>query len=189
MGRDAGRDRQETDLGGGVEAETEEDAERIHLPARVDLVADALEEEAAHQPLVLECFFELLLVVDALLHLAEHPEHVEQHDQIEKTDQEQEGAGDRCADVAADVLEARNLRIDGLRRDRQARGEREDDRRVAKREEEADTHRAFAVLQQLARGVVDRRNVIGVEGMPKTEGVGQRSEPRERRVMAGVIDE
>ena len=106
MGRDAGRDREQADLGGGVEAEPEEDPERVHLPARVDPVADPLEEEAAHQPLALQRVLELLLVVDAALHLPEDAEDVEQHDQVEQPDHDQEGAGDGRADVAADVLEA-----------------------------------------------------------------------------------
>ena len=78
MGGDAGRDREQADLGGGVEAEPEQDPERVHLPARVDLVADPLEEEAAHQALALQRLLELLLVVDAALHLPEDAEDVEQ---------------------------------------------------------------------------------------------------------------
>ena len=78
--RDAGGDREQADLGRGVEAEPEEDAERVHLPARVDPVADALQEEAAHQALVLERLLEPLLVVDAALHLPEDAEDVEQHE-------------------------------------------------------------------------------------------------------------
>jgi hypothetical protein len=60
---------------------------------------------------------------------------------------------------------------------------------VPEREEEADTHRALPVLQQLAGGVVDRGDVIGVERVPEAEGVGERSETRESRVGARVIEE
>ena len=102
---------------------------------------------------------------------------------------EQERAGDRGADVAAEVLEAGDPRVDRLRRDREAGGEREDDRRVAEREEEADAHRALAVLQELARRVVDRGDVVGVEGVTQAERVRERAQAGERRVVARVVEE
>ena len=49
MRRDAGGEREQADLAGGVEAEAEEDPERVHLPARIDAVDDAAEEEAVHR--------------------------------------------------------------------------------------------------------------------------------------------
>ena len=51
--------------------------------------------------------------------------------------------------------------------------EQEDDRRVAEREEEADAQRPLAVAHQLARGVVDRADVVGVEGVAHAERVGR----------------
>ena len=45
------------------------------------------------------------------------------------------------------------------------------------------------LLQQLAGGVVDRGDVVGVEGVAQTEGVGEDAEPGERRVAARVVDE
>ena len=63
------------------------------------------------------------------------------------------------------------------------------DRGVAEREEEADAHRPLAVLQQLPRRVVDRRDVVGVEGVAEAEGVGERPEARERRVAAREVEE
>ena len=65
----------------------------------------------------------------------------------------------------------------------------EHDRRVPEREEEADAHRALAVLQQLAGRVVDRGDVVGVEGVAEAEGVGERAETGERRVGARVVEE
>src|SRR5207248_62237 len=67
--------------------------------------------------------------------------------------------------------------------------EPEDDRRVAEGEEEAGAERAFPVLQQLPRGVVDRRDVIGVEGVSQTERVSERGEARQRRVARQVVEE
>ena len=81
------------------------------------------------------------------------------------------------------------LRADGPRRDGEPDREREHDRRVAEREEEADAERALALLEQLAGGVVDRRDVVGVERVPQPERVGERAEARERRVAARVVEE
>ena len=52
------------------------------------------------------------------------------------------------------------------------RAEREHDARVPEREEEPDAQRALAVVHQLARRVVDRRDVVGVEGVAQAERVG-----------------
>ena len=48
--------------------------------------------------------------------------------------------------------------------------------RVAEAEPEADAHRALAVGHQLAGGVVDGRDVVGVEGVPHAEGVRREAE-------------
>src|SRR5262249_28422208 len=78
---------------------------------------------------------------------------------------------------------------DRLGRDRETGGQREDDRRVAEREEEADAQRALAVLEELAGRVVDRCDVVGVEGVAQTERVGERAQPGERGVVPRVVEE
>ena len=45
--------------------------------------------------------------------------------------------------------------------------------RVPEREEEADAQRPLAVAHQLARGVVDGADVVGVEGVAHAERVGR----------------
>ena len=45
-----------------------------------------------------------------------------------------------------------------------------------------DAQRPLALLEELPRRVVDRRDVVGVEGVPQPEGVGEGAQPRERRV-------
>ena len=52
-------------------------------------------------------------------------------------------------------------------------GEDEHHRRVAEREEEPDRQRPLALADQLAGGVVDGGDVVGVERVPHAEGVGQ----------------
>jgi hypothetical protein len=50
-------------------------------------------------------------------------------------------------------------------------------------ESEVETHRywSFSVLDQLASNVVDRCNVVGIDGVPKTECVSQNSRTDEYR--------
>jgi len=124
-----------------------------------------------------------------VLHLAEDADDVEEDHEVEQPDQEQERPGDRRADVAAVLLEAGDLRVDRLRGHCERGREREDDRRVAEREEEAGCERALAVLQELARRVVDRRDVVGVEGVPQAERVRERREAGELGVARQVVEE
>src|SRR5438067_13060955 len=56
---------------------------------------------------------------------------------------------------------------------------------MAERKEEADADRPLAILEQLAGGVVDSRYVVGIEGVPQTEAVGQTTESNEGGVLAG----
>ena len=60
---------------------------------------------------------------------------------------------------------------------------------MAEREEEAGAERPLPVLQQLARRVVDRRDVVGVEGVPQPERVRERGEAGQRRVARQVVEE
>src|SRR5581483_5135420 len=183
------REREQADLGGGVVAETEEDAEREHLPARVDAVAEALEHAAAHQPTIEEPRLEPVLVETAPPHVAEDPDDVHEHEQVEDADREQKRARHTGADRPAPVLERRDPLPNARRRESEPGREGEHDARVAEREEEADAVRASPVLQELPRRVVDRRDVVGVERVPQPERVRERPEPDQRGVRARVIDE
>ena len=61
--------------------------------------------------------------------------------------------------------------------------QRDDDRRVAEREEEPDGDRALAVLHELARGVVDGGDVVRVDRVAQAEGVGQEGGRQQDRVL------
>ena len=54
---------------------------------------------------------------------------------------------------------------------REQRSQHEHDRRVTQREEESDAERPLTVAHQLAGRVVDRGDVVGVEGVPHAERV------------------
>ena len=189
IGRDARGDGEQPDLGGGVEPESEEDAERIHVPARRDAGGEASDEEAVHEAAVEQPRLEPCVIVGAALHLAEDAQDVDEHEQVEDADDAEEGPRDARPDGSAVLLERRDPRADGLRREREPRREREDDRRVSEREEEADAEGALAVLEELPGGVVDRRDVVGVEGVAQPERVREHAEPGQRGVAARVPEE
>src|SRR2546429_7570967 len=71
--------------------------------------------------------------------------------------------------------------------DREAPSEHEDDARVAEREEDPDAERRpIGVAPELARGVVDRRDVIGIERVPHPERVRKPAQSRARGTAIGV---
>ena len=65
--------------------------------------------------------------------------------------------------------------------DREQEREREHDRRVPEREPEPDAQRPLAFAHQLAGGVVDRGDVVGVEGVAHPERVGGDADPDRER--------
>ncbi len=102
-----------------------------------------------------------------------HPDDADQHGQVEGCDEVQEAARHQGADDPASPLERP---LEGLcLGDHQGQGgdEGEHDGGVAEGEEEADSKGPFALLQQIAGGVVDRGDLVGVERVPQPEGVGK----------------
>ena len=63
--------------------------------------------------------------------------------------------------------------------DRQA----DHDGRMAEREKQPDRDRPLAGLHQLAGDIVDRRDVVGIDRMPKAEAVGQQRRPEQDRLV------
>ena len=80
-----------------------------------------------------------------------------------------------------------HLAVERLDADREQEREHEHDRRVPEREEEADAQRPLAFGHQLARGVVDRRDVVGVEGVAHAERVGGHAGPDRERPRAPEV--
>ena len=160
------------DLGGGVEADAEDQADEVQLPGVVDGAHEPA-EEPVHQPAGLQLGLKFLLVVGAVAHLPEDLEDAGQHDQVQDRDQVQEAGGQQGADRPAGRLVGR-VRVDhraedGPGRERDPDADGHDDRGVAEGEEETRPQRAFAVGHQLAGGVVDAGDVIGVEGVPEAQ--------------------
>ena len=96
------------------------------------------------------------------------------------------------ADDAGPVVQPRaavfDLAVERADAEVQQHGQEEDDRGVAEGEEVADAERALAVVDQLAGGVVDGGDVVGVEGVAHAQGVGQHAGPEaEDLVRADVV--
>src|SRR5215217_2891540 len=172
-----GGQREQPDLAGRVEPEPEQDAERVEVPAARDQPERLADEQPVHEAPVEHPPLELRLVELAVAHRAGDADDVDEHDEIEPADDEQERARYAGADHAADLGKAGEVGLDRGGRDGEPDRQRKDDRRVAEREEEPHAQRALALLAKLARGVVDRGDVVRVEGVPQAEGVGQRAEP------------
>ena len=109
--RRSGQD-QQGHLGRGVEAQSEEHADRVHLPGCVDPLGIAT-EEPAHESPVVELALQFGVVVPALAHLAAHLDDRPEHHQVEQTDEPQEGAGDRRPDETAPVVQRAAVILDG----------------------------------------------------------------------------
>ena len=86
-------------------------------PAAKPADEEAVHEAAVEQPLPRAAPGRTLPAA----HVAEDPDDVEQHEQVEDADDPEERPRDARADVAAVVLERRDLRVDRLRGDRQRR--------------------------------------------------------------------
>ena len=89
-------------------------------------------------------------------------------------------------------MQRRAVVLDGAAEALDADGERgreqEDDRRVAEREEEPDAERPLAVGHELARRVVDRADVVGVEGVAHAERVGGDADADAERAAAAEAE-
>jgi hypothetical protein len=132
--------------------------------------------EARHHAGLVELGLELGLVEVAAAHPPHDPHDPRQQDQVQQPDHDQERARHERPDQPGRLLQSRAVVLDRAAEpahaDHDQHAEREHDRRVPEREPEADAERALALRHQLACGVVDRGDVVGVEGVAEAERVG-----------------
>ena len=124
----AAGDHQQADLGDGVEAEAEQEAHRVHVPRLGDRLGD-LAQDPVEEAALVELALELGLVVPAVPQLAEDLHDADQRSEVDQPDEQQEGAADRGAPHAGDLLQRGVVVVD-------AAGERahaERDRRAPSR--------------------------------------------------------
>ena len=124
------------------------------------------------------------------MHAAVHADDVDEDDQVHHADRDEEAARHDGADGAADAAQhppvAYNPVDQPLDGQPDGAGDQKHHRRMTEREEEAHRHRAAPVLQQLARRVVDSREVVGVERVAQPERVGQPAQRQEGRMAEAV---
>ena len=103
----------------------------------------------------------------------------------------QERAGDARADDACVVVQRRTSLRTGPTIDLTPTDSRNVSAKttlaVAEGEEEADRQRPVAVGHQLAGRVVDRRDVVGVEGVPHAQGVRGEADAEAERLLADAV--
>ena len=120
----------------------------------------------------------------AAAHLPEGAIDRQQNDEIGGGDDKQKNRRDQRADGAADELEAVEAAFERAGGQRDDGGGEHHDGRMAEREEEADADRPLALLHQLARHVVDRRDMVGIDGVAQTERIGQEGGADQHRIIA-----
>src|SRR5581483_5418765 len=168
--------------------EAEQEADRVHVPALGDELeepAEGLRHEAARDQLVREG----VTIVLPAAHVAEDADDLQEDDEVEDADEDEEDARHGRPDRGADALETAlgsavtdDALHDGLRGESECERDEEDHGRMAEAEEEPDADGPPALLQQLARGVVDRGDVIGVERVAQPERVREPAQAHEGRV-------
>ena len=141
-------------------------------------------EQAAEQTALRQQMIEVVLGEGAAAaYVPKGPIDAQQNKQIGGGDEKQKDRRHQRADHAADQLERREAPFESAGRKRDRGGREHDDGRVAEREEQADRNRPLAILHQLARHVVDRRDVVGIDGVAQPERVGEKRGADQHRVI------
>ena len=119
----------------------------------------------------------------AATHVLKSPIDGEQNEQIGGSDEKQKYRRRQRADHPADQLERREAAFEHAGRKRNRGGCEHHDGRMAERKEQADRNRPLAFLHQLARHVVDRRDVVGIDRVAQAERVGEERGADQHRVV------
>src|ERR1017187_3053564 len=117
------------------------------------------------------------MIVTVFFGMLPRLEKIEQYEQIEYSNDPKEDSRYARADHSADILQLRQIVLCGRRSECNRNRQCHYDRRVAQREKEPDAEWLPALLQHVPHGIVDRRNVIRVEGMAQTKEIGGQPEP------------
>ncbi len=174
QGEECGRPEQQH-FSRGVEAQAEQEPDRVELPLLADRAHPPAEEPVEEAPVV-QLPLELGLVKRTPPHRPEDANDAGQDEQVQPADKEQERGRDQRAEQRAELLQPRarveDLVENDLLRDHDSDAHRDNDRGVAEREEVTEAERpwlagALPVVHLLASGVVDDRDVVGVERMAK----------------------
>ena len=167
-------------LGRGVESQAHQQADRIDVPWLGDLPDRSAKQSSQEAPVV-ELMLKLGLVQFAGPHPAEHPDDANHRDQVHQPDQDQERSSDGASHQPQCLHQGRVLVLHVARHRPHAEGQKqgraEDDGRVAQREPEPHPQCGLSLADQLAGGVVDDGDVVGVERVPDTQQKGCNAQP------------
>ena len=156
---------------------------------RAHQLAEDPDEEAA----LVQVTLERLLVEAAPPQIPEDLEDAEEHDDVDGGDEVEEDAGHAGADEVGDLVQAgravvRDRADERADAERQQQAEQRRRRCEWPRENQKPTRqRALAVGHQLARGVVDGADVVGVERVPGAERVGGEPDAGAERLRADAV--
>ena len=170
-----GGDAEQADLGRGVEAEPEQEPERVHVPADRETTLNSGRNRRASKPRPASSASRSSSTIcsprRARAKAAQMPRRMNRLARPMTSRNSAETAVPMTPPMSwkasSWLLQGRGRRGDG------DRGQ-DHDGRVAEREEEADRQRLLAFLHQLAHDIVDGRDVVGIERMPQAERVGQK---------------
>src|SRR5260370_25854657 len=105
--------------------------------------------------------------------LLERPVNASEYHHINQGDSDQEKSRDTGADDPADVLQKLEMLLCSRSGPVCDHSGNDDDGRMSESEVETHQYWSLSVLHQLASNVVDRRNVVGIDCVPKTECVSE----------------
>ena len=107
---------------------------------------------------------------------------IAQDRQVEQSDEEQETSRDAGPDDRRGLPIGREPRLQACgNKGNRDRGQ-DDHARMAEGEPEADRDRPLRLLHELARDIVDRRNVVWINGMTQPEDVSEQRRCEQRRL-------
>ncbi len=152
------------------QAQPEQEAQWKHMPAAADQ-PEQRSQNTDHDAAVAEQDVEVLvdMAFASPHHTITAPERPKDGG-IHRRDGEQEHCRYPRADRATDGSEILKIAHQGRRRDNRHRDDG-NDCRMTKCKEEADRDGPLIILKQLARNIVDRRDVVGIDGVVQPEAV------------------
>lgn len=115
--------------------------------------------------------------------LPERPVDRLKNNQIDNCNSKQKQSGHQSADDPAYRFETVQALLQRERSRRDCKGSQHDNGRVPERKHKADSNRSFALLHQLARYIVDCRDVICIHRVAKTKAVCEKCGPKKHRVV------
>ena len=166
LGSLGGGNAQYANLGRGVKTQSEQHAERVHVPTAGDH-AEHGAKHAAQQATVgqqqVKVFLDIRL---SRTHLHKGPVDRLQHHQVHGRNGKKKEGGNQRADDSADRTNAIHAVLQGQGSPGERDRTQQDNRRVAQRKQEANCNRPLPFLHELAGYVIDGRNVVRIHGMP-----------------------